>query len=459
MKWLNRQIDISSLVFFRIAFGILAVAEMTAQITYKRWYMGYYSPDEFHFNYIGFEFIQPFPEPFMSLFLIVLWLTGFCILFGYRYRIATIVFAFGYTYTYLLEKGLYLNHGYLYCWLAFVMIFLPAHRSFSFDVRREPSLAIKQIPYWPIFTLCFLMGVVYFFGGIAKMNTDWINGIPLTTWVGNKSSMPILGWLWALPATGLFMSWSGLFLDFCSPFLLSWKKTRPFIFIALLMFHLINSLLFKIGIFPWLSLSLTALFFDPSWPRKWWNYLKNNYQKAAQLNNWFASKLPKAANQDPSLAINKSGLLLLSVIILFHITVPLRHHLFPGPVSWTEEGHRYSWRMMLRSKAGYGHFIVRETGTDRNAKEKPKDWMLDKLSQKLYSHPDMIWQFAQHLAQEYEAKGWNKPQVYASIRANLNQHGYQKYIDQSIDLAAIEWNLFKSNDWIVPMKLKGSKPN
>jgi hypothetical protein len=34
-------------------------------------------------------------------------------------------------------------------------------------------------------------------------------------------------------------------------------------------FHVLTSVLFPIGIFPWLMIALTPIFFDPSWPRRW----------------------------------------------------------------------------------------------------------------------------------------------------------------------------------------------
>ncbi len=457
MDWLNRQVDIASLVFFRIVFGGLAVAEMIAQLTYKHWYKGFYDIDAFRFHYIGFEFINPFPEPLMSIFLIAMVGFGFAILVGYRYRLMTSLFAIGYIYTYLLEKGLYLNHGYLFCWLAVVMIFLPAHLNFSLDVKKSPSIRKERIRYWPIAMLCFLMSIVYFFGGIAKINPDWIRGVPLITWVGNKSDMPLLGWLWAIPATGLFMSYAGLFLDLLSPFFLIWKKSRPVVFVALILFHLTNALIFKIGIFPWLSLGLTSLFFSPSWPRNLWNYLINKHPSANAINAWFLQFFPKSSSNESTAKIGKLGLLTIALTALIHISLPLRHHFFEGNVAWTEEGHRYSWRMMLRSKNGYGTFTVKEKGTDRIVKEKPKNWMDKKMTRKLFTHPDMIWQFSNHLADHYKKEGWNAPEVYADIRAQLNDGKYQQYTDKTIDLAAEKWKFMKHKNWIIPMKSKELK--
>ena len=43
---------------------------------------------------------------------------------------------------------------------------------------------------------------------------------------------------------------------------------------------------------------------------------------------------------------------ILLVYFIFQIGLPIRHWMIQDDVLWTEEGHRMSWRMMLRSKSG-----------------------------------------------------------------------------------------------------------
>ncbi|MCB9006319.1 MAG: HTTM domain-containing protein [Ardenticatenaceae bacterium] len=55
--------------------------------------------------------------------------------------------------------------------------------------------------------------------------------------------LPKSGWSLALPTAGCCsICWWCLFL--------LWRKTRPFAFLAALLFHLTNARLFSIGIFP-----------------------------------------------------------------------------------------------------------------------------------------------------------------------------------------------------------------
>ena len=106
------------------------------------------------------------------------------------------------------------------------------------------------------------MGVVYFFGGIAKLNADWLQGQPMRLWLPGSIRLPGLEPLLAHPASALLISWGGLLLDLLVVPALLWRRTRPYAFAAAIVFHLINSEMFDIGVFPWLAIWCTALFFD-----------------------------------------------------------------------------------------------------------------------------------------------------------------------------------------------------
>ena len=276
MNRLFRPVDIASLVFYRIAFGVLAVADTLGIFIYYHLYKDEFNPANFQFGYYGFEWVTVFPEPWMTLYFLVLLSAGVCIGLGRFYRVATVVFFLGFTYGFLLEKAHYLNHGYFFCWLSFVMIFLPAHREVSGDVLADPRLRRARIPLWCVVLPAFLMGVVYFFGGIAKLNADWLQAVPLARWIAYKKDLPLVGPLLELPYTGYFMAYAGAFLDlFVVPMLL-WRRTRVAAVLLLLFFHLTNTVIFQIGIFPWLSLAMTVLYFPPDLPRRWWRWLRTH---------------------------------------------------------------------------------------------------------------------------------------------------------------------------------------
>ena len=456
MKPLYQPIDIASLVFFRFAFGILGLIDVLSTWIYYHFKKRAYEPENFQFTYYGFEWVEPLPEPFLSIFFILLTMAGAFVAIGYFYRASATFFAFGFLYTFLLEKAQYLNHGYLFCWIAFIMIFLPAHRNFSIDVLKKPSLKMESIPFWCLFVLPFLMGVVYFFGGIAKINVDWLNAMPLKMWLRSKSNLWLIGPILKQETTAYFMAYGGLLLDLFVAFFLLFKKTRLGALFFVLFFHLVNHLIFNIAIFPFLSVSLTLLFFSPDFPRKAFRWLKGKWKILAKLEDWWernsaeTEKIPLWQNANYWRPFINIGLVLL---IGTHLLLPLRHHLFKGDVAWTEEGHRYSWRMMLRSKQGYGHFIVEDKATGKREKVKPQKYLSSKQNRKMYTHPDMILQFAHHLQHIYEKEG-KDIEIYANIKAKLNGRPYQTYINPEVDLTQQKWSFFKESTWILPAEYR-----
>ncbi|MCB0586277.1 MAG: HTTM domain-containing protein, partial [Phaeodactylibacter sp.] len=288
VKCLFQPVNIASLVFFRIVFGILGFADVLNICIYYHWTVNAFGPDQFRFRYYGFEWVRPFPEPFMSFFFLTLCGLALLIMLGKWYRISSLLFALGFTYVFLLEKAHYLNHGYLFCWVGFVMAFLPAHRQFSADVLRRPALRSDTIPYWCLFLLQFLMGVVYFYGGIAKLNADWLNATPLKQWLEQKVDVPIIGPLLEWEGVACFMAYGGLLLDLTVVFFLFFHKTRPWAFAGVLFFHFANHLIFNIGIFPFLSVALTALYFPPDFPVRVYKKLKGRLPFLERVNRWWA---------------------------------------------------------------------------------------------------------------------------------------------------------------------------
>lgn len=454
MERLFQRIDIASLVFFRIAFGILGFAEILALWLYYHLTLRDFQPDAFLFKYFGFEWVRPLPEPLMSAFFLLMLLASIGIIVGKWYRGSALLFAFGFTYIFLLEKAHYLNHWYLFCWLGFIMALLPANREWSLDVARDPGKRRRTIPFWSMAVLPFLMGVVYFFGGLAKLNGDWLSAVPLKDWLRMKDDLPVIGWLLAKEGSAWLMSYAGLLLDLSIAFLLLFRKTRLYALAAALFFHLTNTLIFNIGIFPWLSLVLTLLFFPPDLPRRWVAFLRSRIKRVDRwAERWDArmAGAPDASSwhdQPGKQLFIKIGLVLL---VAFHLGYPLRHHLISGPVAWTEEGHRFSWRMMLRWKSGYGRFIVVDPATGKKGNRTAGRLSLEKQRQKRSTHPDMILQFAHYLRDLRCDQGVENAQVFADIKAQLNGRPYQPFIDPEVDLAAQEWSSRKKTSWIIPL--------
>ena len=264
---LGRPIDIAGLAYFRIVFGAVMAWEMWRYLD-AGWVERYYTGREIYFKYWPFTFVEPLPDGWLVL---VFWLvaaTGIFVCIGLFYRLSAIALFIGLLYIFLLDQTRYLNHWYLITLIAFLMIFVPAHRSFSVDARRNPSIRSDVAPAWSLWLLHFQIGIPYFLGGVAKINGDWLRGEPLRSWLESRTDFPIIGSLFTEEPVVLVLNYGSLLFDLSVVFLLLHPRTRVYAFLAAIVFHFANDRLFSIGIFPWLLIAATAIFFDPAWPRR-----------------------------------------------------------------------------------------------------------------------------------------------------------------------------------------------
>ncbi|EMN70476.1 vitamin K-dependent gamma-carboxylase domain protein [Leptospira interrogans serovar Bataviae str. UI 08561] len=172
-----------------------------------------------------------------------------------------------FSYINLLEVAVYLNHYYLVCLLLFLLIWIPADRALNifhvFRIFKNKSiLETDPVPAWNLYILRFQIGVVYFFGGIGKLVPDWLfDAQPVRIWLLRNSDIPIFGPILSMPVTGYFFSYAGLIFDLTIPFLLLNRNMRVFGYSLIIIFHFLTWKLFPIGMFPWIMILNSTLFF------------------------------------------------------------------------------------------------------------------------------------------------------------------------------------------------------
>ncbi len=432
---LFRPVDNSGIIVLRIIFGFLIFLESGGAIA-TGWVKETFVEPAFTFTFIDFDWLHPLPGNGMYFYYGVMAIFGLGVMLGLFYRFSISMFTVMWTITYLMQKSHYNNHYYLLILLCSLMILLPANRYFSLDVKRNQKLQSLTCPQWCYWILILQIGIVFTYASIAKMYPDWINGVPVKLWFNSKSSMAIIGPLlkqaWLIP----LVVWGGIFFDLLITPLLLWNKTRWIGFICSVFFHGFNSAVFHIGIFPYLMIGLTVLFFPPEFVRKQFLKRKPSVDDSEEL----SISLPKH---------HKIWLFIIGIYFLFQIGLPLRHHLFEDNVLWTEEGHRMSWRMMLRSKSGVINFNVKPVGEEKTIRIDPYTILSRNQARKLGARPDMIWQTVQFLKVKYKNdKGY--PSIYVDAKVSLNGRPMVQYIDNTVDLAKVPWEKFKHSDWILP---------
>lgn len=435
-KWLFTHIDNSALVVFRIMFGFLLAVEAFGAI-FTGWIRRTLIEPSETFNFIGFEFLQPLPGDGMLYYYGVMGLFGVLVMLGFKYRISIIAYTIMWSGVYLMQKSSYNNHYYLLMLLCIIMSFLPAHRNASIDAWRDPALRTNSMPRWVWVAIVLQMWIVYTYAAIAKIYPDWFDTTFPALLMSSKQNYWLVGELLQQSWVHYTIAWYGFLFDLLVIPLLFWRRTRIFIFIAAIFFHLFNSFIFHIGIFPYLALALTIFFF----PTRSVNKL------------FFRGKKPYYEENEIIVPSYKKPLLIIfAVWFLVQIALPVRHHFFEDNVLWTEEGHRLSWRMMLRSKGGNSVFKVVEKGSTDTIYVQAEDYLTRKQLGAISSKPDMIWQFAQRLKKEYNKEG-KEVQVFVDASVRVNGRPPRRFIDPKVDLANEKWQHFKHHDWILPSKL------
>ena len=259
-------VDLASLVFFRAAFGLILFWEVWRYFD-NDWIRAYYIEPTFLFPYPGLGWLRPWPGEAMYVHFLLMGALALCVAVGYRYRLCATLLFLAFTYVFLLDQSRYLNHFYLIALIALAMIFIPAHKSLSFNVAHGRTTRSDNAPRWSLWLLRFLIALPYFFGGVAKLNADWLRGEPMRMWLANRTDFPIFGRLFTEEWLVYGFTYGGLLLDLFAVPLLLWRPTRLYAYLAMVTFHLLNAKLFNIGIFPWFMIVATTIFFAPDWPR------------------------------------------------------------------------------------------------------------------------------------------------------------------------------------------------
>lgn len=442
-KFLYRPVDIAPLAVFRILMGILMSAEGFGAIL-TGWVRANYVDVDFTFNFIGFDFLRVLNGPQAYLVYFMLGLAGLGVAFGYRYRWSVGIYTVLWAAVYFGQKTSYNNHYYLLLLMCVLLWIVPAHRSVSMDVASGRTERTEAVPYWSKWIFKILLLIVYIYAAVAKLYPGWISGKAVEIFLSGKTHYPLLGPLCDREWLILLIAYGGIAFDFLVVPALWWRPTRRAAFIISIGFHIFNSVVFQIGIFPYMMLICTVLYFDQALIRRLFFIKARVWQGAPE-------KLLLPAPFGKNSVKTGRGILegFLFIFIAVNILLPLRPFYFPGSPHWSEEGHRLSWHMMLRSKSGTVYFIIKNA-EGRNIKVvHPHNELPNKQARTMATRPDQIWQYAQRLGDIYSKETGEEVKVYARSKVSLNGRSYYPMIDPQADLYAAEWSHLKPSPWIL----------
>lgn len=460
LDFLFRPVSQAPLIWFRVLFGLLLTWEVSLFFTHDL-IDRYYVKPPFHMTYLGFDWVRPLPEAGMYAHFVILGIAGIMISAGFLTRIASAVFCLGFAWIFLLEKTRYLNHFYLMILLSGMLIFIPVNGQFSVDCLLRPRTRRSTVPAWGLYLLQFQFSVVYVYAAVAKMYPDWLNGSVMSEMLSYKTDFPVIGvWFherWMI----LIFSYLGLFFDLLVIPAILWKPTRIPALAATACFHLMNARLFNIDIFPWLMLGSTIILFAPdllpaSVP---WKSKLTPTRKSRPIGNESPGTTDSVGGQrSQSDRARRCTAGILAVYVTLQILIPLRHYLYPGEAAWTDEGHLFSWRMLMRTKRGMipefpmtyrkdGKLVQGQIPVLQNEDFWGRHWQ----ARNIVTDPDMVLQFCQLSADALRRDGMEPIEIRAIVHVSLNGREPRLLINPDVNLLNVRRSLWPK-DWVMPLE-------
>lgn len=417
----HKTVSVAPFVVFRWLFGAVVLYGGLVSVLKGDIQERFLKP-QFYFKYWGWEWVQA-PSDAWIYGAYGLWLVGALgLMLGAFYRWSVTAFFVGFTYLHLLDATNYINHYYLISILAVFMWWVPAQAQLSIDHWRGKTPDVLAVPIGFLYSFRLQFAIVYFFAGVAKLNSDWLlQALPLKIWLLQKADFPVLGtaftWYW----TPFIFSWAAAFYDLTIAGWLLWRRSRPIAYAFVLAFHLLTGLLFDIGLFPPLMIIGTLFFFSPQW-----------HERILAL-----CRQQTTANKQQTTTINTSILKPIAIAFFaFQVLFPLRHWvLYSGDVRWTEEGYRWGWRVMLFEKEGNATFYVVDSSTQRHWTVDNSAFLTPFQIKQMSTKPDHIRQFACYLREVYSrAYHLKNPMVYADVFVTYNARPSRRLVPEKVNL-------------------------
>ena len=437
--YLKSETSIAPLVTLRILFGFIMSVSVVRFLA-MGWADDLYIKPKFFFSYFGFEWL-PVPGETIYIVLALMLLSAVGIMLGFFYRFFAVAFFLIFTYVELLDKTNYLNHYYFVSLVSFLLIWVPANRAFSIDAWRNLSIRREVVPAWVIAVFQLQLAIVYIYAGIAKINGPWLlDAMPLKIWLPANNHLPLIGGWLAEPWVAYAFSWAGAAYDLFIVFFLINARTRVYAYGLVVMFHLVTWVLFPIGMFPFIMILCTLVFFSDTFHARMLAAGARVLRlKDLAVTNYSRWELPRPFYWT------------LIAFFCIQIALPWRYVFYPGKLFWTEQGYRFSWRVMLMEKSGYVIFHVKDRETGKEGDVMPEDFLTPVQVKMMSTQPDMILQFAHFLERHFAQQGIRDVEVRAESYVTLNGSGSQPFIDPSVDLTTISEG-FAHKSWILDAK-------
>ncbi|XP_076231175.1 gamma-glutamyl carboxylase isoform X4 [Calliopsis andreniformis] len=299
-KLLYRPTDPASLGVVRALFGFCMVLDVIEERGLADIDIKWGDPMECHFPLI--HGMRPPSLPWIIVIYTVMWMGAFGIMLGLNFKVACACFVIPYWYIFLLDKSYWNNHTYLYGIVATLFWGTEANKYFSLDANRAKE-ARTSVPLWNYFILKFQFFALYFIAGLKKSGTEWLSGYAMTNLSRHWVFSPFKLFLSTEQTDFFIVHWFAFIFDLTVGFWILFEKTRVPAMVFCTLFHLMNSRLFSIGIFPYVCLATMPLFCNTDWPRRLASYFKLSrrtllFTQGQYIKSWDKSSFEDSLEED-----------------------------------------------------------------------------------------------------------------------------------------------------------------
>ncbi|XP_059218437.1 vitamin K-dependent gamma-carboxylase [Stomoxys calcitrans] len=479
-QWLHRPVDAATLGVFRMLYGLAMLIDMAEERGGGDMDVRFGEPLHCHFPL--FHGMQAFSFPIMGCIYLCMWLGAMGIMLGYRFRCSCLAFLVPYWYIFLLEKPSWNNHSYLFGLVGILLLFTQANRYCSLDKFLQPSMP-STVPYWNYFLIKFQFFVLYVYAGLKKLTSEWLSGYAMSSLSKHWVLSPFRWFLREELVDLLIVHWFTAVFDFHIAFLMTCRKTRTFATPFMVCFHLMNSRLFVIGMFPWVCLAQLPMFFGFDGPRKsLQSFLrlfnkklatedtckqpmeeKDNKAENIELHPKLYCKACQKQLNIPSSHRSTKTQYFRTLLVLFYcalqLFLPYSHFITKGYNNWTNGLYGYSWDMMVHS---YNNILTTIKVVDNSNN---KTLYLNPYAFTEYDrwtkHADMAQQYAHCIKRNIEYEHQRNPRqsplsstnisIYIDVWCSMNGRFQQRVFDPRVDILTAEWSPFRKTSWSLPL--------
>ncbi|XP_076269277.1 gamma-glutamyl carboxylase [Rhynchophorus ferrugineus] len=458
VAYLYEPRDPSSLGIIRFLFGLLMAIDIFEERGGSEIDIRWGDPQDCHFPL--FDVLQRPPYPLICLLYAVMWLGAVGVMLGFKFRTSVFMFGIPYWYILLLDRTFWNNHSYLFGLVTLLLMGSSAHHFFSVDSLMDKNIRDQPVPYWNYFILKFQFFILYFLAGLKKTDSEWLEGYSLLNLGKHWVFYPFRIFLSTELIDYLIIHWFGFVLDLTVGFWMLLEFSRPIAMIFCAMFHLMNSRLFSIGMFPYVCLATLPLFCKEDWPRKIWHFLLRK-----SCNTKETTKEVSSATTKPQMITKKQKLVVgcLFLHMFLQIFLPYSHFITQGFNTWTNGLYGYSWDMMVHS--WHSILVVIKVVDNESGQEHFMDENAWTLSNRWNKYGDMSVQYAQCIKKNFNAissedNTHSKPHIsqdisiYVDVWCSMNERFQQRMFNPNYNLLQANWSVFRPVEWMLPLMVQ-----